>query len=96
MTETSHTASALAARIRAAAQRSRPDPFVEVAQHHRRHGVGTRDREEPTRLLASLDECSAKWAAISRNTPVRRCNLDLNGAAWLALGMGDVVDLGRA
>src|SRR5258708_1849299 len=24
------------------------------------------------------------------------CNLDLNGAAWLALGMGDVVDLGRA
>ena len=60
------------------------------------HGVGTRDREEPTRLLASLDEGHAEMGRDQPEYTCGRCNLDLNGAAWLALGMGDVVDLGRA
>ena len=37
-------------------QRCRPEPFVEVAEHHRSHRVRTRDRHQPACLTPSLAE----------------------------------------
>jgi len=79
-----------------AAQRSRPEPFVEVAQHHRRHGVRPRDCDKPARLLAPLGQGQAEMRGDQPECPGGRCDLDLDSAARFTLGMGDVVDLSRA
>src|SRR5262249_37415638 len=76
-------------------QRSRPEPFVEVAQHYGGHGVRASDRDQPTCLASALAELQAEMRGDQSERARGGCNLELDRATWLALAMRDVVYVRR-
>jgi hypothetical protein len=74
-------------------QRCWPEPFVEVAEHHRGHRVWTRDRHQSACLTPSLVEGQPEMRSDQSEHTRGRCNFDLDRATRLALRMGDVMNV---
>src|SRR5215510_15279408 len=70
-----------------------PEPVVEVADDHRRHAALAGDVEQRPRLGAPLADAQAEMGGDDADRADRSCNLRLDGAARLALGKRDVMDL---
>ena len=92
MTGRSRVGSAREARARARPEGSRPEPFVEVTEHHRGNRMAPRDRDQPARLVPPLAQAQAEMRCDEPECAARRGDLDLDGAARLALRHGEVVN----
>src|SRR5262249_44389302 len=76
-------------------QRGRPEPFVEIAEHHSGHGVRAGDRDKAMGLASALAELQAEMRGDQSERARGGCNLELDRATWLALAMRDVVYVRR-
>jgi hypothetical protein len=79
-----------------AAQRGGPEPFVEIPQHHRGPGMAPCNRDKRARLGTPLLQAQAEMRGDQLEAAGGRRDFHFDGAAGLALGVSDVVDLRRA
>src|SRR4051812_13688065 len=77
-------------------QGARPEPFVEITEHHRHHRMLSRDRYQAVRLGASLGEAQAKMRRDYAEGSARGVDHGPDGAARFPVLMREVVNFGRA